>query len=71
MAAEEEWDTGGELLMGTCMGMVSVGEGQSVHQFLGSCSATDWPRQAYKAAIAAPRVVPRVATNSLSLLSDL
>lgn len=53
------------------MGMVLEGEGQFVHQFLGSCSVTDRPRQARRAVIAAPRDMPGVATNSLSLLSDL
>lgn len=66
-----EWDMEGELLVGLCIGMVSEGKGQSVNQFLGSCSVTDRSRQACRAVIAAPRDMPRVATNSLSLLSDL
>lgn len=60
-------DMEGELLMG----MVSEGKGWSIHQFLGSCSVTDQPCQAHRAAMAAPRVVPRVATSSLPLLIDL
>jgi len=50
--------------------LVSEGEEQSIHQFLGSSSVTDWPHQARTTAIAAPRDVTQVATNSLALLSD-
>lgn len=66
-AVEEGQDMEGELLVG----MVSEGKGRSIHQFLGSCSVADRRCQARRAAMAAPRDVPRVATSSLPLLIDL
>lgn len=58
VAEEEEQDTEGHLVMGTCTGVVLVGEGQSGRRFLGSGSVTDQPRQARRAAVTAPRDIP-------------
>lgn len=66
----EEGDTEGELLLGMCKKGWEGQEGQPGHCFLGSCSVTDWQRQAGRAASTAHRDVLQAAMSSSASLGD-